>query len=281
MTIRQMMKKWIRELSNSTSAKLDVELAMCKILNVTRLYIHLNLDEEICKKNENRIEALLKQRRKGRPMAYIIGKKEFMGLDFFVKEGVLIPRPDTEVLVEDIIEQAKKIDNPLIVDIGTGSGAISVSLAKYIKDSKVYSLDISDDALEVGRLNAKNNEVEDRITFLKSNVFSSLENEDIKFDIIVSNPPYIRKADIEGLEVDVKNYEPSLALDGGDDGLDFYRKITEDSIKFIKDNGILGYEVGYDQAEDVKKIMIQSGYGDIRILEDLASIQRVVIGTKI
>ena len=281
MTIRQMMKKWIRELSNSTSAKLDVELAMCKILDVTRLYIHLNLDEEISKKNENRIEALLKQRRKGRPMAYIIGKKEFMGLDFFVKEGVLIPRPDTEVLVEDIIEQAKKIDNPLIVDIGTGSGAISVSLAKYIKDSKVYSLDISDDALEVGAVNAKNNEVEDKITFLKSDVFSALESEDIKFDIIVSNPPYIRKADIAGLEVDVKNYEPSLALDGGDDGLDFYRKITEDSIKFIKDNGILGYEVGYDQAEDVKKIMIQSGYGDIRILEDLASIQRVVIGTKI
>lgn len=281
MTIRQMMKKWIRELSNSTSAKLDVELAMCKILDVTRLYIHLNLDEEISKKNENRIEALLKQRRKGRPMAYIIGKKEFMGLDFFVKEGVLIPRPDTEVLVEDIIEQAKKIDNPLIVDIGTGSGAISVSLTKYIKDSKVYSLDISDDALEIGQVNAKNNEVEDRITFLKSDVFSSLENEDIKFDIIVSNPPYIRKADIAGLEVDVKNYEPSLALDGGDDGFDFYRKITEDSIKFIKDNGILGYEVGYDQAEDVKKIMIQSGYGDIRILEDLASIQRVVIGTKI
>lgn len=281
MTIRQIMKMWIRELSNSTSAKLDVELAMCKILDVTRLYIHLNLDEEICKKDQNRIEALLKQRRKGRPMAYIIGKKEFMGLDFFVKEGVLIPRPDTEVLVEDIIEQAKKIDNPLIVDIGTGSGAISVSLAKYIKDSKVYSLDISDDALEVGQVNAKNNEVEDKITFLKSDVFSSLENEDIKFDIIVSNPPYIRKADIAGLEVDVKNYEPSLALDGGDDGLDFYRKITEDSIKVIKDNGILGYEVGYDQAEDVKKIMIQSGYGDIRILEDLASIQRVVIGTKI
>ncbi|MEJ8553982.1 peptide chain release factor N(5)-glutamine methyltransferase [Tepidibacter sp. Z1-5] len=281
MTIRQMMKKWIRELSNSTTAKLDVELAMCKVLDVTRLYIHLNLDEEISKKDENRIEALLKQRRKGRPMAYIIGKKEFMGLDFFVKEGVLIPRPDTEVLVEDIIEQAKKIDNPLIVDIGTGSGAISVSLANYIKDSKIYSLDISDDALEVGSINAKNNEVEDRITFLKSDVFSALENEDVKFDIIVSNPPYIRKADIEGLEVDVKNYEPSLALDGGEDGLDFYKKITEDSIRFIKDNGILGYEVGYDQAEDVKKIMIQNGYGDIRILEDLASIQRVVIGTKI
>ncbi len=281
MTIRQMMKKWIRELSNSTTAKLDVELAMCKVLDVTRLYIHLNIDEEISKKDENRIEALLKQRRKGRPMAYIIGNKEFMGLDFFVKEGVLIPRPDTEVLVEDIIEQAKKIDNPLIVDIGTGSGAISVSLAKYIQDSRVYSLDISDDALEIGKINAKNNEVEDRITFLKSNIFSAIENQEIKFDIIVSNPPYIRKADIAGLEVDVRDYEPSLALDGGDDGLDFYRKITEDSIKFIKDNGILGYEVGYDQAEDVKKIMIQSGYSDIKILEDLASIQRVVIGTKI
>ncbi|WP_099190069.1 peptide chain release factor N(5)-glutamine methyltransferase [Tepidibacter mesophilus] len=281
MTIRQMMKKWIRELKNSTTAKLDVELAVCKVLDVTRLYIHLNLDEEISKKDENRIEALLKQRRKGRPMAYIIGNREFMGLDFFVKEGVLIPRPDTEVLVEDVIEQAKKIDNPMIVDIGTGSGAISVSLAKYIKDSKVYSLDISDDALEVGSINAKNNDVEDKITFLKSDVFSSLENEDIKFDIIVSNPPYIRREDISCLDVDVKDYEPSLALDGGEDGLDFYRKITEDSVEFIKDNGILGYEVGYDQAHDVKNIMIQNGYENIRILEDLASIQRVVIGTKI
>lgn len=281
MTIRQMMKKWIRELSNSTTAKLDIELSICKVLDVTRLYIHLNLDEEISKKDENRIEALLKQRRKGRPMAYIIGNKEFMGLNFFVKEGVLIPRPDTEVLVEDVIEQAKKIDNPLIVDIGTGSGAISVSLAKYIKGSKVYSLDISYDALEVGRINAKNNEVEDKITFLKSNVFSAIEDKNIKFDIIVSNPPYIRRGDISCLDVDVKDYEPSLALDGGEDGLDFYRKITEDSIKFIKDKGILGYEVGYDQAEDVKNIMIKNGYENIRILEDLASIQRVVIGTKI
>jgi release factor glutamine methyltransferase len=276
-----MMKKWIRELSNSTTAKLDVELSICKVLDVTRLYIHLNLDEEISKKDENRIEALLKQRRKGRPMAYIIGNKEFMGLNFFVKEGVLIPRPDTEVLVEDVIEQAKKIDNPLIVDIGTGSGAISVSLAKYVKDSKVYSLDISYDALEVGRINAKNNEVEDKITFLESNVFSAIEDKNIKFDIIVSNPPYIRRSDISCLDVDVKDYEPSLALDGGADGLDFYRKITEDSIKFIKDKGILGYEVGYDQAEDVKNIMIKNGYENIRILEDLASIQRVVIGTKI
>jgi release factor glutamine methyltransferase len=272
------MMNSIKELSSSATPKLDVELILCKVLDVDRLYLHINLDEDITKEQETEFYCLLNQRKEGRPIAYILGHREFMGLDFFVKEGVLIPRPDTEILIEEVINLSKSIKSPLIVDIGTGSGAISVSLAKYIKDAKVYSLDISDTALEVGKINAKNNNVEDRITFLKSDLFSSVENLNSKFDIVVSNPPYIKKDDIYNLDKDVKDYEPILALDGGEDGLNFYRRITKDSLMFLKENGVLAYEVGHDQAEDVKEIMIENNFKNIKIVRDLAGIQRVVIG---
>ncbi|SHJ85534.1 peptide chain release factor N(5)-glutamine methyltransferase [Tepidibacter formicigenes] len=278
MNIRQIMMNSIKELSSSATPKLDVELILCKVLDVDRLYLHINLDEDITKEQETEFYCLLNQRKEGRPIAYILGHREFMGLDFFVKEGVLIPRPDTEILIEEVINLSKSIKSPLIVDIGTGSGAISVSLAKYIKDAKVYSLDISDTALEVGKINAKNNNVEDRITFLKSDLFSSVENLNSKFDIVVSNPPYIKKDDIYNLDKDVKDYEPILALDGGEDGLNFYRRITKDSLMFLKENGVLAYEVGHDQAEDVKEIMIENNFKNIKIVRDLAGIQRVVIG---
>lgn len=281
MTIRNIIEKSIKELENSQTAVLDIELMLCEILNVDRLYIHINIDKNLDEDQIIRFNKMMNERKNGRPMAYILGVREFMGMDFFVKEGVLIPRPDTEILVEEIIDLCKAINSPTIVDIGTGSGAISVSLAKYIKDSFVYSLDISDIPLKVGKINAEKNEVAAKIKFLKSDIFSALENTDIKFDVVVSNPPYIRKKDIYDLDTDVKDYEPILALDGGDDGLVFYRKITKDSLKFLKDNGILGFEVGYDQAEEVKDIMIQNNFRNIKIIKDLAGIDRVVIGNKI
>lgn len=281
MTIKDIIQKSIKELENSQTALLDIELILCSILNVDRLYIHINIDKTLNEGEINRFNCMLKERKTGRPMAYILGVREFMGMDFLVKEGVLIPRPDTEILVEEIIDICKDINSPTIVDIGTGSGAISVSLAKYINNSFVYSLDISDIPLEVGKINAEKNEVDNRIKFLKSDVFSALENTDLKFDVVVSNPPYIRKQDIDDLDKDVKDYEPILALDGGDDGLIFYRKITRDSLKFLNIKGILGFEVGYDQAEDVKNIMIQNNFKNIRIIKDLAGIDRVVIGYKI
>lgn len=162
-----------------------------------------------------------------------------MGLDFYVQEGVLIPRPDTETLVDEIIricseEEYKQKDRIDILDIGTGSGAITVSLAYYIKNSFVKSFDISDIALEIGAKNAANNDVEDRTEFIKSDVFSALEGEGEILDIIVSNPPYIRKDVIPTLHTQVKDYEPYNALEGGEDGLDFYRSITEGSVKYLK-----------------------------------------------
>ena len=205
-----------------------------------------------------------------------------MGLDFFVKEGVLIPRPDTETLVEEIIELCKnKSEQINILDIGTGSGSITVSLAKYIENSKVMSFDISDIPLEVGKINAINNEVDNKIEFVKSDVFSAIKDIEKQFDVIVSNPPYIPKKDIETLHTQVKDYEPYNALEGGEDGLDFYRQITKESIDYLKQGGILAYEVGHDQAEDVSEIMKSYGYTKIYKKKDIQGIDRVVIGFKL
>lgn len=280
MTIRDIIIKYSEELSNiSDTPRLDVELLLGKAIgDVDRLYIHLNINKELTKEQEDKFLGLIKDRLEGRPVAYIVGNREFMGLDFYVQEGVLIPRPDTEVLVEEIIELCKGREGVNILDIGTGSGAITVSLAKYIKGSKLTSFDISDIALEIGKKNAISNEVDDNIDFIKSDLFTSIEGKDIKFDIIVSNPPYIRKADIETLHTQVKDYEPYNALEGGEDGLDFYRNITKQSKTYLKQNGVLAYEVGHDQAEDVSKIMKNYGYTKIYTKKDIQGIDRVVIG---
>ncbi len=282
MTIRDIIIKYSEELKEiSDTPRLDVEILLQKVLgDVDRIYIHLNLNKEVETDVYDEFLELIKQRLEGRPIAYIVGNREFMGLDFFVKEGVLIPRPDTETLVEEIIELCgdKKVD---ILDIGTGSGAITVSLAKYINNSNLMSFDISDIPLEIGKINAIKNEVEERVEFLKSDLFSAIKNSDNKFDVIVSNPPYIPKKDIVDLHTQVKDYEPYNALEGGEDGLNFYREITKQSVKYLKQGGILAYEVGYDQAEDVELIMKNNGYSRIYKKKDIQGIDRVVIGFKL
>lgn len=283
MTIRDIIIKYSEELIEiSDTPRLDVELLLQKALgNVDRIYIHINLSKELTKDQYDLFLEMIKDRINGRPIAYIVGNREFMGLDFFVKEGVLIPRPDTEPLVEEVIELCNEKNSVEILDIGTGSGAITISLAKYIKNSKVTSFDISDIPLEVGRQNAINNGVEDKTIFIKSDLFSAIKSKEIKFDVIVSNPPYIPKKDIETLHTQVKDYEPYNALEGGEDGLDFYREITKQSKTYLKSNGILAYEVGHDQAEDVSKIMSDNGYTKIYTKKDIQGIDRVVIGFKL
>lgn len=283
MTIREIFNTYMEELSHiSDTPKLDIEILLSKALgDVDRLYIHLNLHKELTKEQLDSFNEMIEDRLKGRPIAYIVNNREFMGLDFYVEEGVLIPRPDTEPLVEEVIELVKGKENLKIVDIGTGSGAITVSLAKYIKDCQVYSLDISDKALSIGLKNAISNEVEDKINFIKSNIFSGIEDKGLELDVIVSNPPYIRRADIETLHTQVKDYEPYIALEGGEDGLNFYRDITRESVKYLKDKGILAFEVGHDQAEDVSEILKHNGYTNIYTKKDLQGIDRVVIGFKL
>ncbi|MCI6737271.1 MAG: peptide chain release factor N(5)-glutamine methyltransferase [Intestinibacter sp.] len=279
MTIKEIIIKYCRELENiSDTPRLDVELLLKRALgDVDSMYIRMYLDKELSEDQEKYFLEMMKDRLNQRPIAYILGNREFMGLDFFVKEGVLIPRPDTETLVEEIINICNNKTGLNILDIGTGSGAITVSLAKYLDKSHIVSVDISDIALEIASKNAVSNKVDERIDFIKSDVFSNVSREN-KFDIIVSNPPYIKKSDIDGLDRQVKDFEPYNALEGGEDGLDFYRKITRESREFLNENGILAYEVGHDQASDVSKIMQQNGFKGIYTKSDLQGFERVVIG---
>lgn len=283
MTIRDIIIKYSEALTQmSETPRLDVELLLQKSLgDVDRIYIHMNLNKELTKEQEETFLKLINCRLNGRPVAYIVENREFMGLDFYVKEGVLIPRPDTEPLVEELIELCKDKSKVNILDIGTGSGAITVSLAKYLENASLTSFDIADIPLEVGKKNAISNNVDHKINFVKSDLFSAIKDKEIEFDVIVSNPPYIRKEDMKTLHTQVKDYEPYNALEGGVDGLDFYRDITKGSHDYLKSNGILAYEVGHDQAEDVCEIMKNNGYTKIYTKKDIQGIDRVVIGFKL
>lgn len=279
MTIKELIIKYSKELEEiSSTPRLDVETLLQKVLDVDRLYILLNLERTLSKDEERLFNKFINERLNNRPIAYIVENREFMGLDFYVKEGVLIPRPDTEILVEEVIELGKNKGPINILDIGTGSGAITVSLAKYLENAEITSVDISDIALEIGKINAVNNNVDNKINFVKSDLFTNID-KNMKFDIIVSNPPYIKREVIETLDKQVKDFEPYNALEGGIDGLDFYRAITSQAKDYLKEGGILAYEVGHDQSEDVSKLMEKDGYTNIYTRKDLQQIDRVVIGS--
>ena len=201
------------------------------------------------------------------PYAYIVGHKEFMKLDFEVNKNVLIPREDTEILVQEVI----KLDKKKILDMCTGSGCIAISLAKYIENSIVDAVDISEKALSIASLNAKKNAV--CVNFIKSNLFKEVEE---KYDVIVSNPPYIKTKELENLQDEVKQ-EPLKALDGGKTGLYFYKKIIIEAKKYLKENGILALEIGYDQAIEISDLLKENEYGNITVIKDLSENDRVVI----
>jgi release factor glutamine methyltransferase len=198
-----------------------------------------------------------------------------MSLNFNVCRKVLIPRQDTEILVESVLEYAGQKENASILDIGTGSGCVAISLAYYGKNTQVMGVDISKGALEVARINARNCGVEENTVFVQSNLFDNVPPK--KFDIIVSNPPYIPIEVIETLDKQVKDFEPKIALDGGADGLDFYRRITQQSVSFLESKGLLAFEVGFDQAQKVVEIM-EVNFENIKVKKDLAGIERVVTG---
>ena len=254
MTIKETLRKGMIQLKtgNVTEPNLKARLIMQYILNKPRQYLIIYDDQVLTLRQEVDYFKAIKRLINGEPIQHITHQQEFMKLNFFVNEDVLIPRPDTEILVEEVIKIAKKIKAKNILDMCTGSGAIAVSLAKYLDNVEITAVDISTKTLNVAKKNAKNNEVENKITFIESNLFENIVNE--KYDIIVSNPPYIKKDVIKTLNKEVQK-EPKIALDGGYDGLDFYRKITHQSEEYLKFNGYLCFEIGYDQKKDVIKII--------------------------
>jgi len=270
-----------REYLNPT---LDSVLLLSYLLNVDKIYIYTHGREEVSSEIVDKFFSFVEKRREGYPMNYILKEKEFMGLKFYIEEGVLIPRPDTEILVEYILNmiEEKFGSSPLnIVDIGAGSGCISLSLAWYIKNAFVYSIDIDDKALKVTGENIKRLGLSSKVKLLKSDLFEGIKSLQLegKIDIIVSNPPYIPPKVIETLQPEVKDYEPRGALDGGEDGLCYYRRIIPDSKVYLKNNGIVAFEIGFDQGEDVRNIFLREGFSKVDILKDLQGLDRVIVGT--
>lgn len=277
MQIKDVIRKGMIELkvNGIQEPNLKARLLMQHILNKPRQYLLVHDTDMLTLRQQVDYFKAIKKLKQGVPLQHITNMQEFMKLNFYVSQDVLIPRPDTEILVEEVINIAKKIRAKKILDLCTGSGAIAVSLAKYIEDSQITATDISEKALRVAKLNAKNNEVEDKITFLKSDLFKEIPKE--KYDIIVSNPPYIRKEEIERLDREVKK-EPHIALDGGEDGLDFYRKIIHNSEEYLKFNGYLCLEIGYDQKIDVIELIEnEEKYKDTYSKKDLYGNDRIVI----
>ena len=275
MTIREALNKGTFMLKNNNieTPKLKARLLLQFTLNKTREYLIIYDNESISQNKEVLYFKYIDKLIQGIPLQYITNTQEFMKMSFFVNDNVLIPQPDTEILVEETIKIAKNIKKPTILDLCTGSGAIAVSLKKYLQDSIVYASDISPKALEVAKRNAKNNNVE--VNFFESDLFENLPN--IKFDIIVSNPPYIKKDVIKTLDKEVQN-EPKLALDGGIDGLDFYRKIVNDGYHYLKYNSYLCLEIGYNQKEEVMEIIKnERKYINTYCLKDLYDNNRVIV----
>lgn len=259
------------------SSRLDAEVLMADLLDMERINLYVKYDYPLKSTEIDSYREMIKKRAQRIPVAYITEKKEFMSLEFTVKEGVLIPRPDTENLVEAVIEYCRKeeLENPQIIDVGTGSGAIAVSLAHYIKDAKVVGVDLSAQALKVARQNMEKHELSERMSILKSDLLAEFIKREMKgIDIIVSNPPYISEAEMEELSPEVKK-EPKTALKAGTDGLDYYRRLIPEAEKVLKEGGSLFLEIGYRQAEAVSRLFGGS-WKDIKVKKDYSENDRIV-----
>ena len=274
MKIRDVLKKEVDKLNkyNIEDAILKVQMLLQHSLGVPHEYLVNHYDDNIDTLTLNEFERNIVDLINGKPIQYIINNQTFYGFDFYVDENVLIPQPDTECLVEEVLNIAnKKNENLKILDMCTGSGAIAISIRKNLK-ATVWASDISQMALEVARRNVSMNRTE--VSLIQSDMF---ENINEKFDIIVSNPPYIETSVISTLSDEVKN-EPEIALDGGKDGLDFYRILAQQSGKYLETNGILAVEIGYDQRDKVVELFEKNGFIDVYSKKDFGNNDRIVVG---
>ena len=263
--------------SHIKSAKLDSEILLSKVMKKDRKYIILNSDKELENEYVISFNKLIAKRSLGQPIAYLIGKKDFWKYEFCVSEETLIPRPDTEILIDYILKITKQKTNLKILDIGIGSGCILLSILKEKKDFYGTGIDISNKCIEISKINASRLNLSSRVKFFKSNVDNFFYG---KYDLIISNPPYIKLLDLKYLDRDV-NFEPKLALNGGLDGISEIRKVINRSSELIKKNGKLVLEIGFDQKHKVKKLLKDKGFYISKVLKDYANNDRCIVGIKI
>lgn len=271
MQIQEILSSTIKQLNsnNVEEPKNKAKRLLAFVLNVPKEFLIINDNKELNKKQEVKYKKCIERLIKGEPIQYIIGKQEFMGIDLIVTNDVLIPQPDTEILVEETIKVAKQYDKPKILDLCTGSGAIAIAIKKYIPEAEIVASDLSSKALRI----ANNNDRTKKIRFILSDLF---ENINEKFDIIVSNPPYIKTEEIKTLSKEVQN-EPLMALDGGQDGLYFYEKIIKQANSYLNQNSYLCLEIGENQKNEIiKKIQYNGKYTNIQTYKDLGGNDRVI-----
>jgi len=277
MTYAETYKQGVKVLEDAKvpEAALDARLLLEFVCDTNRNTLLVHGDREVTDAEAAKYEEVLAVRAKRIPIQQIMGVQEFMGLEFAVNEHVLIPRQDTEILVEEVLKHIH--DGMRVLDMCTGSGCILVSLMHYSNDCSGVGADLSTEALRVARSNAeKLLSAEKSVEFIQSDLFEQITG---KFEIIVSNPPYIRPDVIETLMPEVRDHEPMMALDGGADGLDFYREIVSGSKEYLAGGGMLFFEIGYDQGEDVKTLMEQAGFAEVNVVQDYAGLDRVVYGS--
>jgi release factor glutamine methyltransferase len=260
------------------TAQLDTEILMAKVLGKSREYIILNNNKNLEDNNLKYFKKLVKERATRKPIAYLLNKKFFWNNDFFVNKDTLIPRPDTEVVIEQILKLTKHKNKINILDIGVGSGCILLTILKERKNFYGTGIDISKKTLDICKINAKKLQVETRTKFYKSDIDKFAQG---KYDLIVSNPPYIKRCDLKYLDRDVYKFEPKLALDGGLDGLSEIRKVIKKSSVLVKKNGKFILEIGFDQKNKVIKLLNEEGFYINSTLRDLAKKDRCIVSTKI
>ena len=275
-TLLNQASKTLQQISNATS-KLDSEILLSKIIKKNRKYLILNSNEELKKENIKSFDYLVKRRKKGEPIAYLINKKEFWKQNFYINQNVLIPRPDTETLVEETLKLFNINSKLSMLDIGTGSGCILLSILKERRNFFGTGIDISKKAINVARFNAKMHKLSSRVKFYNSDVDKFLIG---KYDLIVSNPPYIKRQNLKYLEVDVKGFEPKLALDGGKDGFSEITKVISKTAKLLKRNGRFILEIGFGQKKKILSKLKQNNFFINKVVKDYGKNDRCVISTK-
>ena len=270
-TIRELLDWLIRQFKNNeiSSPKQNAETIISHVLKMKRLDIYLHLENEISEVQINMIFKIASRREKHEPLQYILGETEFYGYKIKVNKNVLIPRPETELLVEKIIFEEKRANS--VLEIGTGSGAIIIALAKNLDLKIIDAVDISETALKRAKQNAALNNIE--INFFQSDLF---ENITAKYDLIVSNPPYISQEEYEQLPIEIKYYEPKSALQADNNGLYFYKKILQNAKEHLTESGKIYFEIGYDQAEKITEIAKKNGFSNIQVFKDLNGFERIL-----
>ena len=288
-TVGQALKNISKIFKNKgiINSEREAETLLNYFLKMTKSEICLSYDKELTGREKTKLENNILKRLDRIPLQYITKHQEFMGMDFLVEKGVLIPRPETEILVEEAIKKLRNYKysvNLNVADLGTGTGVIAISIAKFIDNITIYATDISKKSLQIALKNSQKHDCKDKLIFLQGDLFEPFKNRIEKYSLeaIVSNPPYIDSCDFKSLSPEVKDNEPKIALFGGIDGLDYYRRIIKKSPQYLKKNGFIALEVGLNQSRIVKELIIRENKfnQDVEIIKDYLGIERVVIAYK-